>query len=70
MGGSAQLKCEVCGQLAEIVNNVHVDAAGKRVEWPKVTVQPDGIYFTINCPACGERQQRAATRPEPPDADT
>jgi Fe2+ or Zn2+ uptake regulation protein len=68
MGAPAQLTCEKCGQLADIAQNVHVDAAGKRVEWPKVTVKPDGVYFTLVCPACGERQQLTAKRPGSADA--
>ena len=42
---------------------LHVDAAGKKLEWPKATVKPDGIYFAISCPQCGEREQCLA-RPD------
>jgi hypothetical protein len=37
--------------------HVHTDTDGKRIEWPKAVVKPDGMYFTIACPACGEREQ-------------
>lgn len=57
MDQAIQVACEVCGQQSEIVKNRHVDATGKRVEWPKATVKPDGIYFAIACPNCGEREQ-------------
>jgi hypothetical protein len=40
--------------------NSYVDPLGKRIEWPKATVKPDGIYFTIRCPNCGEREQCVA----------
>jgi hypothetical protein len=33
---------------------------GKRIEWQKATVKPDGIYFAILCPNCGEREQCVA----------
>jgi hypothetical protein len=37
--------------------NSHTPADGKRIEWPKAAVKSDGIYFTIACPSCGEREQ-------------
>ena len=52
-----QVTCEICNQKASIVQNVHIDATGKRLEWPKATVKSDGIYFAIDCPECGEREQ-------------
>ena len=57
MDDPIQVVCEVCGHNAELVKHVHVDATGKRLEWPKATVKPDGIYFAISCPNCGEREQ-------------
>ena len=70
MDSSAQIPCEVCGQLCAVAQNVHIDPSGKRLEWPKASVKPDGIYFTIDCPTCGERQQRIAKRPDPPNSET
>lgn len=61
-----QVVCEVCGDKSDVVKNVHVDAAGKRLEWPRASAKPDGIYFTISCPNCGEREQCLA---RPGDAD-
>jgi uncharacterized Zn finger protein len=58
MGQSIQLQCDACGQMSECATNFHVDQLGKRIEWPKATVNADGIYFTIRCPNCGEREQR------------
>jgi DNA-directed RNA polymerase subunit RPC12/RpoP len=51
------LKCDECGATAEIAMNSHEDAAGKRIEWPKASMKSDGLYFAINCPNCGEREQ-------------
>ena len=39
----------------------YVDAVGMPIQWPKATVKDDGIYFAINCPNCGEREQLMAT---------
>ena len=52
-----QVTCEICDEKADVVHNVHVDASGTRLEWPKASVKSDGIYFTLNCPTCGEREQ-------------
>ena len=57
MNQSIQVVCDVCGQSARILKNTHVDATGNRVEWPRASVKADGIYFAINCPECGEREQ-------------
>ena len=57
MDKAIQVACEVCGQQSEVMKNRHVDASGKQLEWPKATVKPDGIYFAISCPKCGEREQ-------------
>jgi endogenous inhibitor of DNA gyrase (YacG/DUF329 family) len=61
-----EVACEVCGQPSPLVKNSYVDATGRRVEWPKATVKSDGIYFTIHCPNCGERDQRMV-RPDDTD---
>jgi ribosomal protein S27E len=63
---ATQVKCEVCGELSEIVRNEQIDFMGNRVQWPKVAVKPDGNYFTIICPKCGERSQLATKRPFDP----
>jgi hypothetical protein len=42
------------------MQNTHVDPSGKRIEWPKAAVRSDGLYFAVNCPECGEREQRMA----------
>jgi ribosomal protein S27E len=60
MSAPIQVTCDVCGEKAAILKNVHVDAAGKRVEWPKAAVRPEGLYFALNCPECGEREQLVA----------
>ena len=57
MADPISVRCEVCGKTAEIAANSHVDAEGKRLEWPKAVVKHDGLYFTIRCPHCGEREQ-------------
>lgn len=57
MGVPTQVTCEICGEKAEILQNAHVDPSGKRIEWPKAVVKPDGLYFAVNCPGCGEREQ-------------
>jgi ribosomal protein S27E len=63
MDSSAQVSCEVCGEVADVVQNDHVDPSGQHIQWPKASVKPDGIYFAIQCPKCGERSQRMASRP-------
>jgi ribosomal protein S27E len=60
MSTAIRVTCEVCGEKADIQKNVHVDATGKRVEWPKAAVRPDGLYFALSCPECGDREQRMA----------
>ena len=60
MSAPIQVTCDVCGEKANILKNVHVDATGKRVEWPRAAVRPDGLYFALICPECGEREQRMA----------
>jgi hypothetical protein len=64
MESAAQIPCEVCGHLAAVLQNEHIDPLGKRLVWPKAAVKSDGIYFTIKCPTCGERSQRIAQRPK------
>jgi hypothetical protein len=64
MDPPAQIPCEVGGALCAVEHNVHIDARGRRLEWPKAAVKSDGIYFTIICPNCGERSQRIAPRPK------
>ncbi len=59
----AQVSCDVCGALAEIIQNEHIDSLGKAIRWPKATTKPDGIYVAINCPKCGERYQLLSKRP-------
>jgi hypothetical protein len=54
---SIEVVCENCGQSARMLKNSHVDASGKLLEWPRASVKPDGIYFAIVCPTCGEREQ-------------
>ncbi len=63
MDSPAHIPCEICQQSSPVAQNSHTDPRGKTIEWPKAAVKPDGIYFTINCPTCGERQQRVADRP-------
>jgi hypothetical protein len=52
--------CEECGSEAPVTMAGHADETGKRIEWPKATVKPDGIYFDIDCRLCGAREQRVA----------
>ena len=65
MDTPAQVSCEVCGDLVEVVQNEHTDPLGKLIQWPKASVKPDGIYFAINCSKCGERYQLITKRPAP-----
>ena len=51
------VSCEKCGSEAAIVPDAHTDADGKRIEWPKANIKPDGMYFTIACKTCGQREQ-------------
>jgi transcription elongation factor Elf1 len=51
------VSCEKCGSEAAVVSDAHIDAEGKRIEWPKATVNADGMYFTIACKTCGQREQ-------------
>ena len=60
---TTQVPCEVCGELANVAQNENIDPLGKPIRWPKAAVKPDGIYFTINCPKCGERSQLISKRP-------
>ena len=66
MSKASQVTCELCGEKADILQNSHVDPAGKRIEWPKATVRSDGLYFAVHCPECGEREQCMA---KPGDTD-
>jgi myo-inositol catabolism protein IolC len=54
------LPCELCGSQAMVAMHSHTDATGKAIEWPKATVKEDGIYFSIDCPQCGNRDQLMA----------
>jgi predicted nucleic acid-binding Zn ribbon protein len=64
MDSAAQLLCDECGELADVIQNEQIDPLGKVIRWPKAA----GIYLAINCPKCGERYQRVAKRPNnPPD---
>jgi ribosomal protein S27E len=63
MTSSTHIPCEVCGQASPIAQNTHVDPLGKTIQWPKAAVKPEGVYFTIDCPKCGERQQLVQARP-------
>jgi hypothetical protein len=63
MESPAQVSCEVCRESAEVIQNEHIDPRGKLIRWPKASVKPDGIYFAINCPKCGERSQLMSKRP-------
>jgi C4-type Zn-finger protein len=63
----AQVSCEECGKSADVIQNEHIDPLGKLIRWPKALVKPDGIYFAINCPACGERLQLISKRPHTGD---
>jgi hypothetical protein len=56
--------CDQCGAQATMQVNVHTGADGNRVEWPKAAVRPDGVYFALSCPQCGDRDQLMA---EPSD---
>jgi len=62
MGQPLKLPCEQCGSEATVDMKSHTDAAGKRIEWPNATVKADGIYFSVNCPNCGTREQLMAER--------
>ncbi len=55
------ISCKICDSEATAVMSQYVDAVGMPIEWPKATVKDDGIYFVINCPNCGEREQLMAT---------
>jgi ribosomal protein S27E len=57
MGQPIEVACEICGQQSKVSMNSHVDAFGNQIEWPKANVKPKGIYFTIHCIKCGEREQ-------------
>jgi NAD-dependent SIR2 family protein deacetylase len=59
MGQPVEVACEICGQKSDCVMNSYVDAVGQKIEWQKAVVKPDGIYFAIRCPTCGEREQRS-----------
>lgn len=66
MGAATQVTCEICGEKAAIMQNVHVDPIGRRIEWPKAAVKSGGLYFAVDCPECGEREQCMA---KPGDTD-
>jgi len=58
MAEPIRLKCDACGSMATIIPaTLHIDAKGRRIETPRASVKADGIYFAINCPQCGEREQ-------------
>jgi rRNA maturation protein Nop10 len=57
-----KVRCEVCGEAAEIARNAHIEPDGSRIEWPKAAVKSDGLYFTLSCPNCGEREQLVAKK--------
>jgi Fe-S-cluster-containing hydrogenase component 2 len=53
--------CDACGSNAAVVMTAHETENGNRIEWPKAVTKSDGIYFAIDCPKCGQREQRMAT---------
>jgi hypothetical protein len=61
MGQPLVVACELCSSQANVEMCAHTDASGQRIEWPKATVNPDGLYFTIDCPNCGKRDQLMAS---------
>jgi ribosomal protein S27E len=65
MNPPLKVPCEICGADAPVQMLTHTGSDGGRVEWPKAVVRPDGIYFAIDCPTCGEREQCVA---KPSDA--
>lgn len=66
MNPPLKIVCESCNSEAGAVMDGYVDATGKRIEWPKAAVKSDGIYFSIDCPQCGIRDQCMA---KPSDTD-
>ena len=54
------ISCKACGSEATAVMSQYIDAVGMLIQWPKSFVKDDGIYFAINCPNCGEREQLMA----------
>jgi len=58
MAVPGRVPCEICHAMADIMQNEQMDESGKVITWPKAANKADGIYFTINCPTCGEREQR------------
>jgi endogenous inhibitor of DNA gyrase (YacG/DUF329 family) len=54
--------CNDCGSTVTVEMMSYTDAAGQRIEWPKAIVKSDGIYFSVNCPQCGQRDQLMADR--------
>lgn len=61
-----KIACETCNSEASVIMAGHADGTGKRIEWPKAAVKSDGIYFSIDCPLCGLREQCVA---KPCDVD-
>jgi hypothetical protein len=51
------LICDCCGCTAKLVLNVVVGNDGKRIEWPKAAVKDGAIFFSVDCPHCGLREQ-------------
>jgi hypothetical protein len=66
MNPPLKIMCERCSSEAVAVMHQYVDPTGERIEWPKAEVKSDGIYFSIDCPQCGIREQCMA---KPSDAD-
>jgi ribosomal protein S27E len=63
MNSPTQVSCDICGQLADVSQNEHIDPSGNLIRWPKAATKPDGIYFAVECPKCGERYQLVSKRP-------
>jgi hypothetical protein len=56
------LECSICGVLANVANNGAGEDVDDRVEWPNASVRADGLFFTVNCPNYGIREQRISFR--------
>lgn len=50
MDSAAEVSCDVCDELADVVQNEHIDSEGKRLQWPMVSVKPDSITSRSNVP--------------------
>ena len=56
--------CERCGADAAVLLVLGPDSHGRWIRTPKTAMRPGGLCLAINCPKCGESEQRITMPPD------